>query len=373
MLQRHTSLSQNIIHFCRYLRGKGFTLGVDEEITALKALECIDYSSRQVLKLALKAICCKSQKQLHEFDALFNDYWQELGKAVDAKVKTGPEKKIQTNGKDASFTSLKSWLNGHRNQETEEMAVYSVQESLTKKDFSAVPDDEVDELMRNIKALSKRLAAHINRRYQRDNHANIPDLRRTLRKNMRRGGELLDIVFHQPKRNRTKLVILCDVSKSMDLYAAFLLQFMYAFQQVYKRVETFAFSTGLQRITTLLKQRDFATAMQWVQGQNQGWGGGTKIGESLHRFTEDYAGQLLDKRTIVIIMSDGWDTGDIPVLQHSMETIRNKCRKIIWLNPLAGYHAYSPGVAGMKAALPYVHVFAPAHNAESLRRLGQWL
>lgn len=373
MLQRHTSLLKNIIQFCRYLRSKGFVLGVDDEITILNALELIDYNSREVFKTALKAVCCKSISQLHEFDALFNDYWKELAKAVDSKIKEHSSERKNIVNKEASFKALKSWLGGNQNKETEELALYSIHENLSQKDFSAVPDEEVDELMRNIKALSKRLAAHVNRRYEKDNRINIPDLRRTLRKNMRRGGELLDIAFHKPKRNRTKLVIICDVSKSMDLYAAFLLQFMYAFQQVYKRVETFVFSTTLQRITTLLKQNDFAGAMRLLSEQNNGWSGGTRIGECLQTFVNEYAATLLDKRTIVIIMSDGCDTGDLPALKQSMETIRNKARKIIWLNPLAGYEAYSPDVAGMQAALPYINVFASAHNAEGLRRLGSWL
>ena len=192
---------------------------------------------------------------------------------------------------------------------------------LLQKDFSSVPDDELDELMRNIKALSKRLAAHINRRNEKSDKINLPDLRRTLRKNMRRGGELLEIAFRKPKKNRTKLVVICDVSKSMDLYSAFLLQFMYAFQQVYKRIETFAFSTSLQHVTSLLKQNDFKEAMQLISSENRHWSGGTRIGESLHSFVNNYSKTFLDKRSIVIILSDGWDTGNISLLQQSMETI----------------------------------------------------
>jgi uncharacterized protein with von Willebrand factor type A (vWA) domain len=168
-------------------------------------------------------------------------------------------------------------------------------------------------------------------------------------------------------------VVICDVSRSMELYAAFLLQFMYAFQQVYSRVETFAFSTSLQRVTQLLKQNDFQKAMNILSEQNHKWSGGTRIGKSLNSFVNEYAFKVLDKKTIVIIMSDGWDTGDLDLLQHSMEIIRNRSKKIIWLNPLAGYTDYKPHVAGMKTALPYINVFAPVHNADSLRKLAKWL
>ena len=373
MITRQTSLSKNIVQFCRFLRLKGFALSVEEETTALNALQLIDYSSKDIFRQALKAVCCRSKNQLHEFDALFNEYWKEIDKAIDSKIKTETKPVLKTVMQDASFKALKSWMNGNRNDEIEETASYSMSENLLQKDFSSVPADELDELMRSIKFLSKRLAAHINRRNEKSDKINLPDLRRTLRKNMRRGGELLEIAFRKPKRNRTKLVVLCDVSKSMDLYSVFLLQFMYAFQQVYKRIETYAFSTSLQHVTPLLKQNDFKEAMRLVSAENSHWSGGTRIGESLQRFVKDYSKTVLNKRTIVIILSDGWDTGNIDLLEKSMETIHAKSKKVIWLNPLAGYSSYRPDVAGMQAALPYIDIFAPAHNADSLRSLGKWL
>jgi len=373
MITRKTSLSKNIIQFCRYLRHKNFIVGIEEEAMALQALEFINYNSKEIFRQALKAILCRSLAQLNEFDALFNQYWKEVTEGVDSKIKTQQQPASKPVVKETSFKSLKAWLNGNRSEELEEVSSYSLYESLSKKNFADVPADEVDELMRSIKALSKRLAAHINRRYEKDNRINLPDLRRTLRRNIRRGGELLEIAFRKPKRNRTKLVVICDVSRSMELYAAFLLQFMYAFQNVYSRVETFAFSTSLQHITQLLKQNDFHAAMQVLSAKNEGWSGGTRIGKSLKKFTDEFASKFLDRKTIVIIMSDGWDTGDLDLLQQSMETIHKRSKKVIWLNPLAGYADYQPHVAGMKTAMPYINVLAPVHNADSLRNLSRWL
>ena len=113
--------------------------------------------------------------------------------------------------------------------------------------------------------------------------------------------------------------------------------------------------------------------MQLISSENRHWSGGTRIGESLQSFVKEYAKTVLDKRTIVIILSDGWDTGNINLLQRSMEAIHTRSKKVIWLNPLAGYNSYSPVVAGMQAAMPYIDIFAPAHNANSLRSLGRWL
>ena len=190
---------------------------------------------------------------------------------------------------------------------------------------------------------------------------------------MRCGGELIDIVHREHKRNRMKLVLLCDVSRSMELYSAFLLQFMYAFQQVYRRMETFVFSTSLQRITPLLKQKNFREALHLLGSEKSGWSGGTRIGESLEMFVKDYAKNIVDSKTIVIILSDGWDTGDLDSLKKSMEHLHNKSKKLIWLNPLAGYPGFQPDVAGMKTAMAYIDVFAPVHNAESFRRLSRLL
>lgn len=373
LITRHTSLSKNIVQFCRYLRHKGFVLGVTDEATALEALQFIDYGDRNVFRLALKSVLCRSKNQLKEFDQLFNDYWKEIGEAVDSKIKTTQEHVLKPTAKDASFKSLKAWLNGNKNDDEEEVASYSTNETLSKRNFADIPDDEIDELLRLIKALSRRLAAKAGRRYEKSNKINLPDLRRTLRRNMRRGGELLEIAYRKPKRNRTKLVVICDVSRSMELYAGFLLQFMYAFQQVYSRVETFAFSTSLHHITSLLRQNDFHSAMKILSEKNEGWSGGTRIGKSLHQFVLEYASKVIDKKTIVIIMSDGWDTGDLDILHESMETIHRQSKKLIWLNPLAGYEDYKPHVAGMRTALPYTDIFAAVHNAESLKNLSKWL
>lgn len=373
MITRQTSMSANVVQFCRFLRTHHFATSVEEEAAALAALLFVDCSNRQTFRLALRTVICKSRKELQEFDKLFDEYWNELSKAIDSKVKTKAAPALRPGSKDASFNALKSWLNGNRSYEIEQTASFSSQESLSQKDFATVPSDEVDELMRSIKALSKRLAAHLTRRYEKSGKNNFPDLRKTLRKNMRHGGELIEIAFRKPKRNRLKVVVLCDVSKSMDLYATFLLQFMFAFQQVYRKIETFTFSTSLQHITPLLKQPDFSTTLVSMNNVSDSWSGGTRIGESLNKFVEEHGKRLLDKRTIVIILSDGWDTGKIDLLEKSMKYIQKSGKKVIWLNPLAGYTHYRPATAAMQTAMKYVDVFAPVHNLDSLRQLTKWL
>ena len=372
MISRQQSLSRNIVQFCRFLRLKGFTIGMEEEAIALSALQFIDLKSRYDFFLVLKSICCRSRYQQHEFGYLFEQYWQELDTAVDSRTRASHKAELKPKPREAGFKSLKSWLTGKTNDGVEKTAAYSVLESFSQKDFSAVPSDTLEEMMDIIKLVSKNLANQLNRRYKKSQIKNKPDMRATLRRNLRHGGELMEIVYQKPKPTHNKLVILCDVSESMELYSAFLLQFLFAFQQVYRRVETFTFSTSLQCLTGLLKRGDFKEVLAVLAAQQKNWSGGTKIGESLRDFIVQYGGQL-DNKSTLIILSDGWDTGAIEVLQQSMEILKFRSKKIIWLNPLMGYYGYQPDVAGMRAALPYISVLAPVHNVDSLRKLAQWL
>jgi len=372
MILRQTSLSANIIQFCRFLRLKGFASGIEEESLVLQALEFVKIGDSSVFYDTLKAILCRTKTQAEGFEKLYNEYWKELAKAVDSKEKK-QEKKLSKPSERNSFKSLQEWLHGNQNQEKEETATYSPAEIFSKRDFSAFNEDETAEIIRNIKLLAKSLAAKLSRRYEPANRNGFTDIRRTLRKNMRCGGELLDIAQRRTKRNRTKLIAICDVSRSMELYSGFLIQLLYSLQQVYSRMESFIFSTSLQRVTKLLQERDFGTVKQLMTEEDIGWSDGTRIGESLEAFINQFGNRLLNSKTIVIILSDGWDNSGIEKIVSSMRYIQKRAKRIIWLNPLAGYEEYRPETKCMSAALPYIDVFAPVHNLDSLKRLKKWL
>ena len=157
----------------------------------------------------------------------------------------------------------------------------------------------------------------------------------------------------------------------MDLYSGFFIQFMYAMQHAFKKMETFVFSTKLSHISSFMKKSSFAEVMKSL-AEETGWSGGTKIGESLKNFLDGYS-KLLSRQTIVIILSDGCDTAEGASIEKAMRKIRTSSKKVIWLNPLAGYSLYQPEARGMQAALPFVDVFVAAHNVESLRNLGRFL
>ncbi|RMF60906.1 MAG: VWA domain-containing protein [Calditrichaeota bacterium] len=373
LIHRKTELSANVVAFCRYLRNHGFNVTASDQADVLRALSMVPLSDRDMFRLTLRAVLTKTHPEQLRFDELFSTYWEELSRAVDSKIKQdeepGEQNRPKPRGQNLTLQSLQSWLRGSQVEDEEETAAYSPVEVLTHKDFSTFTDAQLKEVMKLITLIAKSLALRSTRRYEKSRRSAYFDLRRTMRRNLRRGGEILDIAFRQKKIRKLKLVMLCDVSKSMDLYSQFLIQFIYAFQSVYRQVETFVFSTSLHRITEQLQSHDFRSALKGLEEEVPDWSGGTKIGASLNTFVEEYGTKLLDNRSIVLILSDGWDTGDIQLLEESMAQIHRRAAKVIWLNPLAGSREFQPTVRGLQAALPYIDVFAPAHNVESLRNL----
>jgi uncharacterized protein len=373
MITRRTALSHNIVAFCRFLRDNGLGIGPDEEASALLALMQVSLTDRETLQLALRTVLCRRVQDLEPFDRLFAQYWKEIEKAVDSKIKDDPNSRQQQKPKQGpDFNQLKSWLYGNKPTKETELRTYSVVENLNQKDFAMIAADDLAEVMQRVRELSLTLARRANRRHRRTSSARQFDLPHTLRKNLRRGGEILEITYRKPRKNHLNVVVLADVSQSMDLYSTFLIQFMYAFQTVYRRIETFVFSTGLHRITPALKSRPFNEALHELAETTTGWGGGTRIGASLAQFADDYL-NLVNRETLVIVLSDGWDTGDTEILADALARIKAKARKLIWLNPLAGNPAFEPSVSGMATAMPFLDGFAPVHNVESLRTLDRWL
>ncbi len=375
LITRKTELSANIVAFCRYLRQQGFPIGPAEQADALSALEVLPLHNPETLRLILKAVLAKNQKNLQQFDALYNEYWEQLSKAVDSKIKEDDqqsEKKSKSENRknnQPSFQSLKNWLHGNKENEEITTATFSHAKALMQKDFGELTKDELPEVIQLVTKIAKSLATRYQRRYQAIQQQVYFDFRRTLRQNMRRGGDILDIAYKKHKIRRLKLVMLCDVSKSMDLYSRFLVQFIYAFQHAYRHIETFVFSTALHHITDALKEKNFEDALQELSEEVPEWSGGTRIGASFHEFCQNYANKMLDDRTIVLIMSDGWDTGNVEQLAESMEQIHKQAGHVIWLNPLAGSNNFTPTVRGMQAAMPFIDIFASVHNLESLKKL----
>ena len=370
-LARHGALSANLVGFCRLLRVQGSGAALGEEQDALRALAAIDLSDPEDFRLSLRTTLAKTPAEQQLFDALFATYWSvwdragELGQPPPAPAPPAPAKH--------TLTSVRDWLKqGEPTEEEREAAGYSPIEVHTKRDFKDFKAEELAELGRLLQAIARALATRFSRRYRPARPPGRLNLRRTLRANLRRGGELLDLSYCRRTCQKPKLVLLCDVSKSMDLYSRFLIQFMYAFQNTYRRMETFVFATSLHHVAPLLRGDDLSARLDALAAQVPDWSGGTRIGAALATFLREHAA-LVDRQTALLIVSDGWDTGDLETLEESMRTLQRRSRCLIWLNPLLGSPGYRPVTRGMQAALSYIDLFAPAHNIESLKALVGYL
>ena len=361
-----------MVGFCRYLREAGIALGLGEQADATRAA-VVAMQNPERFRMALRAATAKDRDEQEVFDACYPVYWENLAEAdftdPDPAESVLPPLRIPRRGKQSVQYEGDSSLAGDREVSA---AAYSPQQVPARTDFALLAADELEQMSHLLLAIGRQLARSLSRRYQPGTRGVRLDLRRTLRAGLR-SGELLDLALQRRRQRRLKLALICDVSKSMDLYSRFLIQFMFAFQRAYRRIETFVFSTGLHRITDQLRGPNLNAALDRLSTTVPEWSGGTRIGASLERYLNDYGRTALDRRTVVTILSDGWDTGDIDLLRGCMEEIQRRAALVIWLNPLLGNTDYRPQTRGMQAALPFVDVFAAAHNAASLRGLASTL
>ena len=377
------SVVERVTAFCRVLRERGLVVTPAESVDAVRLLEWIDLTDRTELHLALRSLLATRREDLAAFDALFAEWWrasqpreQRSGdRAGVPKPRVGVAD--QAKRQDAAALALSRWSTTSAAPEDEApapLAMPSVNESRAKKDFATFDADELDEIERLTRLIARRINARRSRRWRpaRGGNGSRVDLRRTIRLSLKTGGDIVELARRERKLRRTKLVALCDVSGSMDLYSRFLLQFLYALQRAFARVETFVFSTRLVSISEALRREEYRAALAGLARSETGWSGGTKIGASIAQFAAEWS-RLIDRRTVVIILSDGWDTGEPALLGDAMRQIHRRAGRVLWLNPLLGSPSYKPLTRGMQAALPHVDVFAPAHNVASLAALGRHL
>lgn len=365
-------LAAAVTRLARGLRERGVLVGPGEAVDAVRALPAVDVGDREDVYLALRSVLATRSSDLAIFDELFAALLDDA--EPGGGVSEAPAARLIAPPPRRGAPSLEQWLRSGGAAEEEEQPVprASDRRAVAAADFATFGDRELGEIARVARRLARRLAMRPSRRWRPSPRGRRPHLRRAIRLSLATGGEVTKLAFRARKRRKVKLVALCDVSGSMDLYARFLLQFLYALQRAFSRVETFAFSTHLARISDELRAGSYREALARLAGAPGGWSGGTRIGESLAEFLTTWP-RLVDRRTVVIILSDGWDTGDPAVLADAVRALRRRAGRVVWLNPLLGNPGYRPLARGMQAALPYVDVFAPAHDVASLAALGRHL
>ena len=372
------TLLQQITDFCRLLRQMDINVTTTNQLSWCKSVALIDISERETFYHTARTNLITKEADLKTFDLAFNLFWRYPRpdfQAVDTGDAT-PEPSSLQDLSDATDEQdmIEQWLDAETEDDEEEGAeddplAYSVEEVLTRKDFSEFTKEDMEQAREIVAKLAAVLATKLSRRKVVGKKGKIIDFRRSWRKSLVHGGEPLELIRKQQKIKKTKILLLCDVSGSMDCYAKFLIQFIYGMQQELKEVEVAVFSTHLTNITGLLQRKGLAEGLNEVANVVPDWSGGTKIGESLLEFYRQFAPSFSAYRSVVILISDGWDRGDADVLRHSMEMIHRHAYRLIWLNPLLGSDGYQPICRGIRTALPYVDYFLPAHNLESLAQL----
>ncbi len=369
------NLAKTLVEFCRFLRREGINSGVNDSAAALEAAAIVGVQDRDVLRMALRAVLCSSKDDWDLFDDLFWIFWRDADSAAGRRERERRRKVKQEQPSRSGTVTIMSHPDAKPSEDAKGKlrSGATPHERLQKADFSQVSPHDLAELERLALQLLKKMSMRLSRRLKSMKARGQVDLRRTIRRNISRGGDPISLIFKGKRLQQDRLVVLVDISGSMNAYSLFLVRFAYALQKHFKRVDTFLFSTQLSEITGAFRGRQSRAAFESLGEKAAGWSGGTKIGGSLREFNQLHARRLLTRDTLFIILSDGWDTGEPGVLAAELAAIRRRVRKLIWLNPLLGMEHYEPVTRGMNAALPHIDVFAPGHNLESLLALEKYL
>jgi len=371
-----TVLTRNWLHFGRILRGLGFDAGPVRMLPFLTTLTVIDLGRPDDLRTAVHAHFGRRRDELPILDRVLAAFLGSPhgpdGDAAASSSQTAVRERGEVMSRTARQLKVLDEDDGSEGAEEQKVASYSQVEVLRQKDFDSLSEAEMAEVRRLIRLM--RLPAGLTRsRRTRAGGRDRLDIRRLLRRSLRFGGELLVFSWKSPAVRPRPLVLLCDISGSMERYTRLLLNFAYALKNASTRVETFVFATRLTRITRLLRSHDIDAALNRVTASVDDWSGGTRIGEAIETFNRRYARRVLGHGATVALISDGWDRGDAAQMRRAIARLQRSCHRLIWMNPLMGAPGYEPLTLGLQAALPFVDDFLPAHNLANLEALGALL
>lgn len=366
---------ENILLLPRLLRQAGLPVSPEQSQDFAEALTLVNIGSRVQVYYAARSLLVTRQEHLALFDAIFNRFWQAADRSSSpqkmprAPRHKPPEQTIPL----MTFMAQKAGQDHPLLDVADKAGAYSPVELIQNKAFSEMTEEELETIKRLIQEMRWDAARRVTRRRVPDRRGESLHLRRILRTAVKYGGVPIQLARQRRKIKQRPLILIADISGSMEKYARLVLQFFYSVSRSFKQVECFVFATRLTRITAQLKLKNIDLAIEEAAHEVWDWAGGTRIGESLRAFNRQWSRRVLRRGAIVIIVSDGWDRGDTAVLAREMRTIQRRCHRLIWLNPLSGQPDYAPRVEGMAAALPYVDDFLPIHNLQSLTDLSRHL
>jgi uncharacterized protein len=356
----------HVVTFGRVLREVGLEVGPGRVADALRALDAVDLTRQEDVFFTLRQTLVSRHDELELFDRAFLAWFlrapvlpparmqpheQQAARVVDVPVDRGTD----GDEDEADGEPLELGASAH--------------ELLRDKDFAEMTPDEFRRLRQLIQTIARIRPRRASRRRQPDARGDVLDMRRLLRRSLRTGGDVVDRSYRARKEVPRKLVVLCDVSGSMDSYSRALLLFLHAVVGSGGGVEAFAFGTRLSRLTPDLATRDPEAAIERCTEAVVDWGAGTRIGASLKEFNDIYGRRALSRGAVVVVVSDGWERDDPELVGREMAKLGRAAYAVVWVNPLKGNPEYQPLAGGMRAALPYVDRFVAGHNLRSLEEL----
>ena len=379
----------NIMHFGRCLRAAGLPVGPGKVLEAIRAVEAVGIGGREDFYWTLHAVFVNRRDQRELFDQAFHIFWRKpdlLEKMMQILLpvieldQEGEQNEVNRRLSEA-LSPQKQPGQGEVPEDAEEpptieldaTLTFSEKEILQSKDFEDMSAEEIERAKRMIQNMRLPIMAVPTRRFSPDAHGPKVDMRRTLRQSLRGGGASIDLARKVRKRRHPPLVILADISGSMDRYSRMLVHFMHAITNDRDRVFSFVFGTRLTNITRQLRYRDVDIALSKVGDLVEDWSGGTRIGHCLDDFNRNWSRRVLGQGALVLLITDGLDRDAGEGLDAAMERLQKSCRRLIWLNPLMRFDRYAPSATGARAIVKHVDDFRTVHNLASLEDLGSAL
>ena len=385
------------VGFGRALRAAGLAVDLSAEIDFARALGLVDIGDRDVVRAAGAAVFTRRRDDRPIYDRVFDRYWRRRSLQPNLEA-PGTEQRPEALPSDEGTPQDAAMPGDERSDLTEDRQgipiptegdgedeaapdivtispdAYSRSETMRHRDFDRMTSQELRDAERLVDLLEPKLELRRTRRYEHHRHGRRLAPRAMFRQNLGTGGEILEWVWRRPVKRPRPLVVLCDISGSMERHSRLLLRFIQALSASSTvRTESFVFGTRLTRVTRLLKDKNRDRALAKVADAVTDWAGGTRIGESFRDFNHKWARRTLRSSGVVIVVSDGWDRGDPRLVEIETARLRRNCHRLVWLNPLAGTPGYQPLAAGMRAAYPYIDDFLAAGTVASLERLGEIL
>src|SRR6266545_4483106 len=355
----------NCLLFIRALRQAGLPIGLDQALAFAQALEWIDLGSRDEVYHTARSLLVSHYEHLRLFDAIFNRFWRPLTRTERRRqmMPRAPRHKPHAQPFTiVTYMAHKARLGDPEIDVADKSGTSSDLEVLQRKDFSQMTPEELDRIKRLIQQMRWKMSLRETRRRRLDRRGDILHMRAVLRDAARYDGSPTKLYWQRRTLKQRPLVMIADISGSMEKYARLLLQFLYSVTHSLPRVECFVFGTRLTRITAQLKVRNIDQAIDQAAHEVIDWAGGTRIGASLQGFNRHWGRRVLGRGAVVLLISDGWEQGDPELLATEVRRLQRRCYRLIWLNPLLGRETYQPRVGGIRAVLSHIDDFLPIHN-----------